>query len=125
MAFYDKIMAQVADLDIGLAVMNAGVAIDKEFLKVSSEKLQEMIDTNSYQVGAMLHKLNTRFKQRSKRSGVIIVSSVVAEFQFSAPKLFAYAATKIFVKYLCKIYDWENKNANRQIDTLCLQPAYV
>ena len=38
MAFYDNIMAQIADLDIGLAVLNAGVAIDKKFLDESSEK---------------------------------------------------------------------------------------
>ena len=56
---------------------------------------------------------------------MIAVSSCVAEAQFSLPKAFVYAATKIFVKYLCHIYDWENKNADRQIDTLCLQPAYV
>ena len=40
MAFYDNIMAQVADLDIGLAVLNAGVANSGRFLTVSSEKLQ-------------------------------------------------------------------------------------
>lgn len=78
MDFYDNIMAQVADLDIGLAIMNAGVANSGRFLSVSSEKLQEMIDINSYQVGAMLHKLTQKFKQRSKRSGVIVVSSVAA-----------------------------------------------
>ena len=49
MAFYDNIMAQVADLDIGLAVLNAGVAHSgKEFLRMPSEQLQEMIDTNAY-----------------------------------------------------------------------------
>ena len=69
--------------------------------------------------------MSERFKQRSKRSGIIAVSSAAAEAQFSMPKAFTYAATKIFVKYLCWIYDWENINANRQIDTLCLQPAYV
>ena len=51
MAFYENIMAQVADLDIGLAVLNAGVAhggSDKTFTDLSGEQLQEMIDTNAY-----------------------------------------------------------------------------
>ena len=102
MAFYDNIMAQVADLDIGLAVLNAGIGLGGSFLdKLTGVQLQEMIDTNAYQVGAMLHKLTARFKQRSKRSGVIVVSSVVAEMKFSGAKFFTYAATKIFAKYLC------------------------
>ena len=41
------------------------------------------------------------------------------------PAFFTYAGTKIFAKYLCMIYDWENSNANRKIDTLCIQPSYV
>ena len=49
MAFYDDIMAQVADLDIGLAVLNAGVSTsEKIFIDIPSDKLQEMIDTNAY-----------------------------------------------------------------------------
>ena len=48
MAFYDGILEQVKDIDVGLVVINAGVCNDGLYLKVPTAKLQEMIDTNCY-----------------------------------------------------------------------------
>ncbi len=48
MEFYKEIEGQVKDLDIGLIVLNAGVAHTSVFAETEVEKLQEMLDTNCY-----------------------------------------------------------------------------
>ena len=81
MAFYDEaIMEKVKDLDIGLVVLNAGVANFGYFDDVESIKLQEMIDTNVYQYGALLNKFTPILKKRKVKSGMITVSSIAAQF---------------------------------------------
>ena len=81
MAFYDEaIMEKVKDLDIGLVVLNAGVANFGYFDLVESIKLQEMIDTNVYQYGALLNKFSPILKKRKAKSGMITVSSIAAQF---------------------------------------------
>lgn len=78
MAFYDDIMEKVKDLDIGLVILNAGVANFGYFLKTETEKLQEMIDTNAYQVGALISKFLPVLQKRKYKSGIIDVSSIAA-----------------------------------------------
>ena len=55
-------MGQMQDLDIGLVVLNAGVANDGRFEFNDSIKLQAMLDANSYQVGAFINEFLPRFE---------------------------------------------------------------
>ena len=82
--------------------------------------MQEIIDVNVYQVGAMLGKLTKKLDRRADRHpcGVIIVSSIGA--QHPMPFYFIYQATKVFEKYLALALDYENKLSGRNIDMLCL-----
>ena len=54
MAFYENIMKQVKDLDIGLVVLSAGVCHEGIIDKQNPADQQAMLDINSYQVGAMM-----------------------------------------------------------------------
>ena len=99
MAFYDEILEKVKDIDIGLVVLNAGVLHVGYYLNVENEKKQSMLDTNCYQVGAMINKILPVLTKRKSQSGIIAVSSVAANFVYSGN--FLYSATKAFVKYLC------------------------
>lgn len=81
MDYYGQISEKVEDLDIGLLVVNAGVAYDGRFEHTDPSKLQKMIDVNSYQVGALINHFLERFQSRGgfskclNRSGIIVVSS--------------------------------------------------
>ena len=123
MAFYSKIVEKVKDLDIGLCVINAGVCHADYIDRVPTNLLQEMIDVNTYHVGALLQKFTTMLSQRNKPAGIIINSSIAA--QFHAPRNFTYSATKVFAKYLALAAYWENKAAHNKIDVMALQPHYV
>jgi len=48
MSFYDNIMSQVKDLDIGLVIINAGVAETGAVADLEAEKLQALLDVNVY-----------------------------------------------------------------------------
>ena len=97
MALYDSIYEQVKDLDIGLVVLNAGVCNHGYFLNVETQKLQEMLDTNCYQVSSMIQKLTPLLAKRS-RSAIITMASIASQFSFATN--FVYCATKVFAKYM-------------------------
>ena len=78
MAFYDAIVDQIKDIDVGFVVLNAGVSNSGYFAITESTKLQEMLDANVYHVGALAFKMKTRLEKRNKRSGIVIVASVAA-----------------------------------------------
>ena len=60
MAFFDAIIDQIKDIDVGLVILNAGVAYTGYFSSTESAKLQEMLDTNVYHVGALAAKMMPR-----------------------------------------------------------------
>ena len=60
-----------------------------------------MLDVNSYQVGALMHKMLPMLSNRgngTKKSGILTVASVAA--QNPLIEHFVYCATKIFTKYM-------------------------
>ena len=104
MAFYSDILRKVSDLDIGLVVVNAGVLNVGDCETIEIEKYEQMMDVNVYQYVAMAHKfgnlLEARIKDQGKRSGMVFVSSVLAEIPGMKTTM-VYCASKVFVKYLC------------------------
>jgi len=101
MEFYNDIVRKVKDINFGLIVLNAGVANMGYFTKTELEKLEQMLDVNVYKYSALTHKFGKRLDNRkTKRSGMIVVASIVAEFP-GIPTAIVYNATKGYVKYLC------------------------
>ena len=104
MEFYNDILCKVSDLDIGLVVVNAGVMNHGGFEKIETEKLQQMLDVNVYQYAALAHMfgdlLEARMKDQAKRSGLVFLSSIAADMP-GIKDNFVYAASKVYVKYLC------------------------
>ena len=113
------------DLDIGLVVLNAGVANDGRFEFNDSIKLQAMLDANSYQVGAFINAFLPRFEKRQSKSGMIVVSSLAGTFV--QPGNFCYSASKAFGRYLCSAVNEElkNKPGPKKVDLLCMYPSFV
>lgn len=119
MAFFEGIESQVKDLDIGLVVLNAGVSVVGSLASSEDIKLQEMMDTNVYQVVGMLEKFKKRLESRKTRSGMIVLSSIAAQLP-GLPTSVTYGATKVFVKYLAVAMDMAGKTSGSKVDMLCL-----
>ena len=108
MAFYDDLMGKIADLDIGLVILNAGIQHSGWFWEESAEVWQQILDVNVYQYSALTHKLLAKLEAReAKRSGMIVVSSCAAELQ-GVIRNFVYGLSKVFVKYLVQAINYEN-----------------
>ena len=67
--------------------------------------------------------MTEKLDKRGKQSGIIIVSSIAA--QFAAPGNFIYGCTKVFGKYLGMATAWENSVFGKKIDVMTLQPHFV
>mmetsp|Transcript_17949 Transcript_17949/g.24102 ORF Transcript_17949/g.24102 Transcript_17949/m.24102 type:complete len:214 (-) Transcript_17949:390-1031(-) len=128
MSFYDEIVSQVKDLDIGLVVLNAGVSNSGFVGDIEIEQLEQMLDVNVYQYSVLTYKLAKMLEARkAERSGILMVSSLAAQLP-GAQGFVVYGASKIFVKYLCEIAVYENglnQGKRSKIDIECLQPGYV
>ena len=72
-------MSKVEDLDVGLIILNAGIMNVGYVDTKSGEKLQEMVDVNSYSLCILLNMLLPRLNRRcdsQTKSGVITISSL-------------------------------------------------
>ena len=85
--------AEVADLDVGLVVNNAGLSWKGRFLDHDPAHQRRMIELNCQSPVALTHALGPRLVARG-RGGVIVVSSTGA-FQ-GLPWSAVYGATKAF-----------------------------
>ena len=67
--------------------------------------------------------MTEKLDKRGKQSGIIIVSSIAA--QFCVPGNFIYGCTKVFAKYLGMATAWENSVSGKKIDVMTLMPHFV
>ena len=106
MDFYQRIIDQVQDIDIGLVVLNAGISNKGYFLKADPKVQQTTMTVNTYHVGATLLKLAEKLEKRGKRSGIIVSSSITA--QAPLPGNFVYCGTKVFARFLVEAIAMES-----------------
>ena len=122
-AFYENIMKKVADLDIGLAVINAGIALGSLLEDQPLKDVEMMLDCNVYHPGMLLKLIVKMLDSRKKQSGIILTSSVISGLP--APILDIYAATKVFDYYLSLAVAFELKQSGKRIDLMAVKPGQV
>ncbi len=89
------LLAETADLDVGMWVAAAGFGTSGAFAELDVARELEMIDVNCRAVVALTHEFGRRFA-RAGRGGIVLMSSLLA-FQ-GVPRATTYAATKAFVQ---------------------------
>ena len=98
MRFYEDIVQQCSDIDVGFVIANAGIYSAQAYDKASNEVNQDMLDANIYHVSALCHKFLPKLQQRQKQYGVLVVSSGTG--YHPSPYTAVYSATKAMVNYL-------------------------
>jgi short-subunit dehydrogenase len=93
----DRLIAAVADRDVGLVVSNAGFGLKGAFTAARRDELESMFNVNARTPLLLLHALLPRLAARPK-AGIILTGSQEGEAPF--PWSAAYAATKAFVHSL-------------------------
>lgn len=112
----DALAADVADLDVGLVVCNAGTSWKGAFLEHDPADQRRMIEVNCQAPVAVTRALGPRLAARG-RGGLVIVSSTGA-FQ-GLPWSAVYGATKAFDLLLGEALAVELGPAGVDVVTLC------
>ncbi|KAM3133944.1 hypothetical protein pb186bvf_013910 [Paramecium bursaria] len=116
--FYENILKQVQDLDIGLIVNNVGYLKADELQLMKKEDVEQQLIINLFPV-VMLTKKLIPLLQKRKRSGIINLSSMQGKFPIPFTQI--YSGTRAFVDLFSRSLDQEYIN----IDVLSLRPFYV
>lgn len=110
----------IKDLEIGLAIMNAGYGTSGEFIKSNLDAEINMLNLNSKALLILTHHFAKIFSEKQK-GGIILMSSMVG-FQ-GVPNAAHYAATKAYVQSLGEALAIELKSKN--VDVLAAAPGPV
>jgi len=106
------------DLDIGLAILNAGMELSGNYTRTSLEDHQDLLRLNIEVPMQMAHLFGQRFI-RQKRGGIIFVSSLFG-YQ-GVPLVAGYSASKAYVLALGEALSVELKRFG--VDVLVLSPG--
>lgn len=112
--------AAVGDLEIGLLINNAGVAVDGAFHKQDLARHQMMYRLNAAAPMELAHHFVQPMLER-KQGGIIFTSSVSAFF--AAPFVGHYAATKAYILSLAESMNFELGRKGIKVQALC--PGYT
>ena len=104
------------NIEIDFLVNNAGFGITGEFLDMDWTKLREMFNLNMLTVAYLTRKFAADMKQR-KRGRILNIGST-ASFQ-PGPYMAGYFASKAFVLSLSEAVNFELRDTNVSVATLC------
>ncbi|UOF88617.1 SDR family NAD(P)-dependent oxidoreductase [Fodinisporobacter ferrooxydans] len=114
--FMEKIRPEIAAVDLGLLINNAGFANTGEFLTNHLEKELELLYVNCRAPMILGHEIGIRLKQR-KSGGIIFTSSMVSAAPM--PYWATYSASKAFDLFLAEAMHWELKDSGVDVLALC------
>ncbi len=104
------------NITVDYLINNAGFGITGEFLDMEWEKLRDMFNLNMLTVAFLTRKFATDMKKRNK--GRILNVGSTASFQ-PGPYMAGYCASKAFVLSLSEAVNFELRNTNVSVSTLC------
>ncbi len=116
----DHVLAQTAELDVGLLVACAGFGTSGDFVNGAIDAECDMLDVNCRSTLRLSWHFGRVF-QGKRRGGIVLLSSIVA-FQ-GTPKSAHYAATKAYVQTLAEGLRAELKGTG--VDVLAVAPGPV
>lgn len=119
--FLDTMKQQVARLDVGLVVSNAGAAHMGAFTKLKVDDLDAMLKLNVTAQMKISHWFANRLIEASKAGGIILVSSSIA-YQ-GTPYAANYSAAKAYILNLGEALNYELREHNINVSVLVPGPT--
>lgn len=114
----EKIILETKDLNVGMAILNAGMEVHGSFLFNNLEKETNVLKLNAIVPMQLAHHFGNKMIQR-KKGGIIFVSST---FGHQAIPYFAnYSASKSYILNLGQALNYELKKSG--IDVVVLSPG--
>jgi len=116
-----KLMRETSQLNVGIAILNAGFGTSGRFLNADIEKEINMLNLNCKAVLMLAHHYANKMIHRPKKGALELMSSMVA-FQ-GVPNAANYAATKAYVQSLGEALSVELKSSG--VDVIAAAPGPV
>jgi short-subunit dehydrogenase len=95
---YSKVAAELADIDVGMLVLNAGALTISKFSILSPEELESQINLNALHVVYLAKALMPQILSRQKKTALIVTSSGLGTYPF--PMVLPYSMSKSFSSFL-------------------------
>ncbi len=105
---------------VDVLVNNAGINLKKDFLEVTDEEFQKIIQTNLTGVFTMSREVS-KVMSKQKSGSIINISSMAAHY--GLPKVVAYAASKSAVEGMTRIMAVELAPYNIRVN--CIAPGFI
>lgn len=115
-----KVADKLKGIDIGILILNAGMANMAPFTQEDDQKVQDMVNVNALQVIYMAKTVTPMMTQRAKRSGMVITSSGLGSIPVSGT--ITYSAAKSFASFIGRGLNYELQD---KIDVLVYQAGMV
>lgn len=117
--FFDKIFAEIKDLDVSILVNNVGLFFMEHFDLVEESTINNLLNVNIFPVVMLTKKFINQFKVRKPKSAIVNISSTSRGKP--APYVNVYAATKGFIAHFSESLALEFP----EIDVFTVGPHYV
>jgi len=117
----DHLLEQIAHLEVGIAILNAGYGTSGPFLKADLNEELNMLDLNCRAVLIMAQHFGLKMQAQNQKGAIVFLSSMVA-FQ-GVPNAAHYAASKAYVQSLGEALAQELKSSS--VDVLVSAPGPV
>lgn len=118
--YYQSLIDQVSDIDVSILINNAGFARAPVFADEDHDSIVDYLEINCVGPTLLSSMFNKKFKNRSKRSAIINMSSQAGIL--SAPMIFNYSIVKSFLRFFTLGLQEEIKS---KVDVLCVCPGFV
>ena len=116
----EQLKKAVADLDIGIAIINAGFGNTGSFANTELTAELNMVDLNVRNLLSLSHYFGKKFV--AKKRGALVVLSSMVSFQ-GVPYMANYSATKAYVQTFAEAIGYELKPYG--VDVLSVAPGPV
>jgi len=122
--YHKAIGDKLKDLDIGMVVLNAGMATSGLLNDKDDNHIEQVMQINTnhviYSAKVLIPQLVKRFEEKKIKAAILMTSSYASNQPL--PGVATYSASKIFVNYMAEALFTEHKN---EIDVLAYCPLYV
>ena len=89
---------QVKDIDVGILILNAGMALMGPFIDLTPQEIEQTVTINALHPVYLCKALLSQMYSRKSRSGIIITSSGLGSVP--VPGVISYSMAKSFSSFL-------------------------
>ena len=121
---YDKLAAELADLDVALLILNAGYCVFGPLEELNTSEVESLIQVNAVQISYFTKAMSKQLLSRRDKTGKKAAVMTVGSQHSSRPNcgFTGYSAAKMYVHHLTDALSTEFAG---KIDCTYFQPAYI